>query len=82
MPSSVIQSFAYDPDSLRLDIRFTTGRRYRYFAVPAEVATALRLAPSKGRYFNDAIRDRFECRRPGLTAATPSKRVVPPRPAC
>lgn len=59
MPSTAIRRFAYDPDARALDVTFVTGRRYRYFAVPGEVAKAFRGAMSKGRFFNARIRDRF-----------------------
>lgn len=59
MPSSVIRRYAYDAAAQRLDITFTTGRRYAYRDVPAPVAQALAIAPSKGEYFNAEIRDRF-----------------------
>jgi lysyl-tRNA synthetase class 2 len=57
MPSSVICDFHYDPAERRLDIRFVSGRRYRYCDVPVEVAVAMRDARSKGAYFSRFIRD-------------------------
>ena len=59
MPSSVIRYFNHDPKTDRLLIVFQTGRRYRYGAVPAEIADGMRRAYSKGEYFNEHIRDRF-----------------------
>ena len=59
MPSSVIRSFAYDRVGAALDITFVSGRRYRYFRVPAAAAQGLGDAVSKGRYFNARIRDRY-----------------------
>lgn len=59
MPSSVIRAFDYRPATCELEILFTTGRRYVYFDVPSSTASALRAAPSKGRYFNARIRDRY-----------------------
>jgi hypothetical protein len=61
MPSTVIRSASYDPDSALLDIRFTTGRRYLYRGVPLAEAEAFAAAISKGRHFNLHIRDRYEC---------------------
>lgn len=63
MPSSVIRSFAYDAASRRLTIRFVSGRMYAYDHVPPEVAHRLQTAPSKGMFFNAAIRDRFAATR-------------------
>ena len=62
MPSTVIRSFAYRPDSRELLIDFQTGRRYAYFDVPEEEVEALRSAFSKGRHFNAHIRDRYRFR--------------------
>jgi len=62
MPSSVIRRFAYDPATRALWIEFTTGRRYIYEEVPAEVAEAFGLALSKGIFFNKRIRDDFKSR--------------------
>ena len=52
MPSTVIQSFTYRPESEELIITFTTGRRYIYADVPAEAARRLGSAFSKGIHFN------------------------------
>ena len=66
MPSTVIRSFDYRPESRELEVLFTTGRRYVYAEVPPEAVEALRAAFSKGRHFNAHIRDHYsyrECRR-------------------
>jgi hypothetical protein len=62
MPSNVIRRFTYCPDSGELWIEFTTGRRYVYSDVPAEVANTFRSAFAKGVYFNSRIRDRYRHR--------------------
>ena len=59
MPSTAIRRFSYDPQAHALDVTFVTGRRYRYFAVPAGVAQDFRAASSRGGFFNARIRDRF-----------------------
>lgn len=59
MPSTAIRRFAYNPDACALDVTFVTGRRYRYFAVPGDIAKDFREAFSKGRFFNARIRDHF-----------------------
>jgi lysyl-tRNA synthetase class 2 len=61
MPSTVIRSFDYDGAAETLDVTFVSGRRYRYFAVGADVANGLQAAPSRGRFFTTQIRDRFAC---------------------
>lgn len=63
MPSSVIQSYRYDPERRTLLIRFVSGHAYSYSDVPEEVANGLTTARSKGRYFQEHIRDRFAFRR-------------------
>jgi hypothetical protein len=65
MPSSVIRDFHYRPEERRLDVTFTTGRRYRYLEVPGELAEAMKRAFSKGEFFNRHIRDRFRFEREG-----------------
>lgn len=60
MPSTAILAAAYRPDERTLDLTFVTRRRYRYFAVPPEVAEGFAAAESKGAWFNARIRDRFD----------------------
>jgi hypothetical protein len=62
MPSTVIRSFDYSPDSQELSVEFITGRRYIYEEVPENVVEALRSAFGKGIYFNSRIRGRFRFR--------------------
>ena len=59
MPSSVIRTYHYEPAQRRLQILFTTGRRYSYFAVPPEIVEDFSAASSKGEFFNRCIRDHF-----------------------
>ncbi len=63
MPSSVIRTFFYDVESLRLTVIFQSGRRYVYEAVPEIVYRELAASRSKGVYFNENIRDRYQYRR-------------------
>ncbi|WP_231923261.1 KTSC domain-containing protein [Sphingobium cloacae] len=70
MPSTAIHRFAYHADEQRLDVQFVGGKRYSYFDVPADIAEGLATAPSKGRYFNSMIRDRYRFARQG--------RITPP----
>ncbi|WEJ32367.1 KTSC domain-containing protein [Devosia sp. SD17-2] len=37
------------------------GRRYKYFDVPPSAYEALRDAPSRGQYFNRAIKGHYRC---------------------
>lgn len=59
MPSTVIEKIDYERDRATMTVTFTTGRVYRYYAVPLSVVEEFRSASSKGRYFNTHIRDRF-----------------------
>lgn len=62
MPSSVIQTFAYDEDHSRLTVTFVNGRVYEYYLVPPSVAAAFQRARSRGTFFNRFIRDRYTFR--------------------
>jgi hypothetical protein len=67
MPSTVIRSIAYRPETRELDVLFTTGRRYLFHDVPPEAAEAFRQARIKGRHFNSRIRGRY-----GFSEAPPA----------
>lgn len=61
--SSAIRHIHYKPELEELSVWFgPDGRRYKYFGVPSVLYEALRQAPSRGRFFNESIRGRFECR--------------------
>jgi hypothetical protein len=63
MPSTSIRKTKYDPGTRVLSVWFvTSGKRYDYEAVPPETYAAFREASSKGRFFNEHIRDRFQYR--------------------
>jgi hypothetical protein len=59
MPSTVIRSIDYRPETRELDVLFTTGRRYLFHDVPPEATEAFRQARIKGRHFNGRIRGRY-----------------------
>jgi hypothetical protein len=59
MPSTIIRSFAYRPETCELEVLFTTGRRYLYRGVPPRAAAAFRAAFAKGRHFNARIRGHY-----------------------
>ena len=63
--SSVIRGAWYLPQRRQLDLLFTSGRRYVYSNVPMTVARRFAEAPSKGRFYNAEIRNRFPCREVG-----------------
>lgn len=66
MASSVIRGAWYVPDREELDLLFVSGRRYIYSQVPLTIARAFAEAQSKGRFYNDQIRNRFACREIGM----------------
>ena len=57
LDSSAIAAAGYDADTAVLELEFSSGEVYRYFAVPPSVHRALRSAESAGRFFRDRIRD-------------------------
>lgn len=57
--SSAIGEIDYDLKTERLYITFRNRRNYAYLDVPRAVYEALLAAPSKGRFFNENIRDRY-----------------------
>ena len=58
--SSAIHAVSYNAATRTLTIQFTSsGQWYDYFNVPESVYQGLLMASSKGRYFNDYIRDQY-----------------------
>ena len=62
MPSRVIRDFSYNVATRQLVVMFVTGRVYAYAGVPPDVHNAFRASGSKGRFFNQEIRDNYDCR--------------------
>jgi hypothetical protein len=63
MPSSVIASFYYDAETSTLTIIFVSGMIYRYEDVPESVYHAMKASGSKGTYFNQYIKGKYEFER-------------------
>ena len=57
--SSAIRAINYDGKSSRLVVVFRVTGRYAYLDVPRGVYEAFLHAESKGRFFNDEIRDHY-----------------------
>jgi hypothetical protein len=57
--SATLSTIAYDGIRNLLQLEFRSQAVYHYFGVPAAVHEALLDAPSKGSYFNQAIRGRY-----------------------
>lgn len=56
--STAITAVAYSPEAL--DVEFTSGATYRYFAVPAQLFHEFLSADSKGAFFNRRIRPCYQ----------------------
>jgi hypothetical protein len=77
--STTLATIAYDDTRTLLQLEFRSRAIYQYFGVPAAVHEALLGAPSKGSYFNHAIRGRYPVIRvAGLQAERP-RAAVPPQ---
>jgi KTSC domain len=59
--SSAMLAVGYDPQSRRLKITFVQGHSYDFCRVPQHVFDGLLRASSKGTYYNDHIKDRYQC---------------------
>ena len=75
--STTLLAVAYDEAEALLQLEFCSRAVYQYFSVPAVVHQSLLAAPSKGRYFNQAIRGRFPYRLISDSNAAPRCTEVP-----
>jgi hypothetical protein len=57
--STAIREIDYDAQRAKLWVRFVSGEAYVYVGVPAEVGRSFVEADSKGRFFQQQIRDRY-----------------------
>lgn len=60
--SSELRSIGYE-NTMILELEFQNGGVYHYFEVPEAIYTELMSASSKGRYFNQNIRNVYRCKR-------------------
>ena len=60
MPSSVVSSISYYPETAILRITFVSGMIYDYKNVPEEVYYAMKTSGSKGTYLNQHIKGNYE----------------------
>lgn len=63
MPSTVIDTLAYDEHNSMLEIRFQSGSIYQYKNVPKTTYQAMRRAQSKGTFLNEYIKGKFDFER-------------------
>lgn len=62
MPSTVIRHFSYDEPKRKLRVIFQSGDVYDYFDVPPQLPEDWRAAFSKGLFFAERVRDKFDYR--------------------
>jgi len=77
--STTLLKVSYDDARELLQLEFCSRAVYQYFSVPAAVHQALLDASSKGRYFNQSIRDRFPYRRISGCNAVAKPAEIPAR---
>ena len=54
--SSVLRSYAYDPESKVFEVKLVSGEIYQYYDVPQELYDWFLKAKSKGVYYNTVIK--------------------------
>lgn len=59
--SSAISAIGYDPQTMNMKIMFQQGYSYDFCRVPQHVYEAFIQSRSKGSYYNDHIKDRYQC---------------------
>ena len=63
MPSSVIESARYDEEQKCLDIKYRSGKIYRYLNVPPAIYASYKTSYSKGEYLNLVIKKFYPFKR-------------------
>lgn len=59
--SSAISAVGYDPNTMRMRIRFKEGHAYDFCRVPQSVFDAFLRSGSKGTYYTNHIRGHYQC---------------------
>ncbi|MBL1219228.1 KTSC domain-containing protein [Chryseobacterium sp. L7] len=60
MPSSVVNSYIYFPETEVLRIIYQSGAVYDYLKVPLAISEKFMEARSKGRFLNSVIKRKFK----------------------
>ena len=60
MPSSVVNTYKYFPETEILRIIYQSGAVYDYLKVPSEIFDKFKTAQSKGRFLNYVIKPKFK----------------------
>jgi hypothetical protein len=63
LESSTVASAGYDASTSTMEVEFTSGTLYDYFAVPRSTFERLLTAESPGQFFNQHIRDVYPFRK-------------------
>lgn len=58
--SKAITAIGYDAGTKQMRIRFQQGHSYDFYNVPLSIHNGLISAVSKGAYYNQHIRDRYQ----------------------
>ena len=66
--SSSLVSIGFAREARVLEIEFRSGAIYRYLGVPQTIFDGLKKAESKGRYFAQSIRGKYEFQRVATAA--------------
>jgi hypothetical protein len=69
--SRALDRVEYDAHSRTLFVRFTSGEWYAYLEVAPQTYARLAAARSKGRFFQDTVRDRYAYQKLDLNRAPP-----------
>lgn len=59
--SSAMVAIGYDSETRILEITFKQGETYPFCNVPENIFIGLKSAQSHGGYYNDHIRDKYQC---------------------
>jgi hypothetical protein len=59
MPSTVIASMDYNPETSTLRVTFVSGMIYEYKDVPEEIYIAMKTSGAKGIYLNQHIKGKY-----------------------
>ncbi len=59
MPSTVISTMEYDPETKTLTIAYVSGQTYVYRHVPETVFKELKASRVKGRYLRFFVKDKY-----------------------
>lgn len=59
--SSAIEAIGYNEETRLMLIKFKQGETYNYCGVPKKIYSDFLSASSKGQYYAENIKDKFDC---------------------